>query len=257
MSQQSIVTTYVYGSKIQDLLDYEKQKPQSEINSNINIIAEPSSRGTATAIYFYLWCSNHDESLGLLDDPILVFLPSDQLIPDITGYKAAIDEAIKHAGIFPHIYLIGTSQTEDASFENSHLYGYIQANKGVGPILKVEHFVEKPTRKEVAKLRSKSSLYLNMGVFIARRSVFMRSFTYTSWPALREFSSCRCDKHEIELLYNVIPESSYEKDVLEKVPNLYVIPATHEWIDVGDSAKLETALEAHLCQLNEVFQLGN
>ena len=244
----------------------KKKKPANEL---VRIITEPIPMGTASAIYFYLWKkpdeparnfaekqkiktddtrkNNPDDEVTL--DPIIVILPSDHVIPDLDNYTEAIKKACSLARDFPNIYLLGLRPTSD-----SDLYGHIVVDRLSASVLKVKDFKEKPGLEEIATLKEHGMVLWNMGVFIARRTVFLRIFNEVHWPNLSVFSACNTNISVGELndLYKQLADSPFDTDILQQMSldNLYVIPASFNWIDVGDPARLQGAIGDTLCKIN-------
>lgn len=233
-------------SKIKDALAKKEAAKNQKPNRLIEVIPEPQSRGTATAIYFYLWKNPHN---AFTLDPIIVILPSDHVIPDLDGYTEAIKKACDLARDFPNIYLLGLRPSSD-----SDLYGHIVVDRSSASVLKVKDFKEKPPLEEIASLKEHGMVLWNMGVFIARRSVFLELYHKAKWPNLKHFSKYDPESKDFTKLYKGIDDSSFDADILQKVTlkNLYVVPASFNWVDVGDPTRLQVAVSDALCKIENV-----
>ena len=251
------------GCKDIDYQAYSKEKDTRKkrnktVKKTIQIFTEPVPKGTATAIYYYLWrtrdksvnqsadnCDNPPEN-----DPIMIILPSDHVIPDLDSYTESIRKACSLARDFPNMYLLGLKPSCD-----SKLYGHIVVDHSIASVIHVKEFKEKPELNEIATLKKKGMIFWNMGIFVARRSVFLALFKEIDWPNYTTFSACNpCDEVDrLKDYYVDLADSSFDKDILQKasIENLYVIPTSFNWIDVGDPDRLQAAIGDTLCKINK------
>lgn len=209
---------YVATSKIYVQLVME-QLPELPIE---HIIIEPDSRdtGPSTALTALTFLHQHE-------DDVLVMVPSDQYISDAKELKRALQAAASEAktrritvmlGIVPNRPEIG--------------YGYIRTHEGQDdhPLREVDAFIEKPNQDYAEKLMKLDGTYWNSGIFVWRPSTIeylMTRHCPSIWQPLK--------KHypEIANIYSQLPKLSIDYAVIEKAKDLYVIPATFDWDDVG------------------------
>lgn len=235
-----------------------KKKKNKTKKKTIQLFTEPESRGTATAIYYYLWrtrdksvsqsvdnCDNPPEN-----DPVMIILPSDHVIPDLDSYTESILKACSLARDFPNMYLLGLKPSCD-----SKLYGHIVVDYSIASVIHIKEFKEKPKLNEIATLKKKGMIFWNMGIFVARRSVFLTFFEEANWPNYATFSACN-PSDEVDRLkdyYVDLNDSSFDEDIIQKASTekLYVIPTSFNWIDVGDSDRLQAAIGDTLCKINK------
>ena len=243
----------------------EKSTTKKDISKSRSlpfVLDEPCSRGTAPAIFLALKdgfieedrkASNapqvDDESKEIYD-PVVIVAPSDHVIGDKDSYHRTTSKACQLAKDFDNIYLFGVIPTFP-----SEQYGYISVGNITAPIQRIEKFKEKPTPAELRELTKTGSVLWNSGIFIARRSVFLNAYKEINWKYLSSYE-CGClNEADSKRIYkseeDVYKDSSFDKDILEKVNNLFVIPVTFDWVDVGDPQTLQSAILAGLCSIDK------
>lgn len=212
---------------------------------SLDFIREPCNKGTATAIYHFLAKSIlADEELGLQRDPVVIIAPSDHVISDTENYNQIMQKACYLAEEFGNIYLFGIVPTYPSS-----LYGYISVNSTTGSVLKVLEFLEKPETDEANARLQHGRVLWNSGIFIAKRSIFIKAFRDSNWRSCELFSGFDFSEPELKQMYERAEDSSFDKDILEHVSNLYAITVTFDWADVGDPERLQSAIIDGYCSL--------
>ncbi|MBF0266797.1 MAG: mannose-1-phosphate guanylyltransferase/mannose-6-phosphate isomerase, partial [Gammaproteobacteria bacterium] len=198
---------------------------------NASIILEPKGRNTAPAIAV--------AALDLLShnncDPIMLILPADHVISDISQFHQAIGIGCELAsegklvtfGIVPNRPETG--------------YGYIRQGKSITEnSYQVAAFVEKPD-SNVAQSYLDSGDYLwNSGMFMFRCSSFLSEleslqndiYAHTKAAidkAKKDNDFIRLDKDS----FLASPSDSIDYAVMEKTEHAVVIPLDAGWSDVG------------------------
>jgi mannose-1-phosphate guanylyltransferase/uncharacterized membrane protein len=212
-------------------------------SSDIRLVTEPDSKGTATAIFYYLWDWKHKSiSQNKLLDSVLIITPTDHVIPDIRAYSNAIQKVCALAEEFNSIYLLGIIPNYPST-----QYGYLRVNNTYSSILKVEDFVEKPKYDEAVSLIREGFVLWNSGVFIARHSVLLEAFE-KHWKHIEKFPADYSSEPDFQAIYQTITEeSSFDRDVLQNVKNLFAARISFDWVDVGDPQRLQAAVNDKLC----------
>jgi mannose-1-phosphate guanylyltransferase len=194
------------------------------------IILEPIGKNTAPAITIASLQAMVDGS-----DPILLVLPSDQLITNRAAFLDAVNKATKYAqdkklitfGIVPHSPETG--------------YGYIQAGKQLEPgVHIVDSFVEKPNLETAKKYLKAGNYYWNGGIFMFRASRFLREMDKHAPDILvtcrKAFRSRITTPDFIRLDKEIFSEcrsDSVDYAVMEKTTDAVVVPMDAGWSDVG------------------------
>ena len=126
-------------------------------------------------------------------------------------------------------------------------YGYIKFNpdKNVGQAYEVERFVEKPSL-DVAKEYLETEEYLwNSGMFIWKTSTILdniQKFTPDNYKGLMKIQQSIGTVEYIHTLEAIFPKftaESIDYGIMEKASDIYIIPGTFGWDDVGSWLAVE------------------
>jgi mannose-1-phosphate guanylyltransferase len=217
-----VVTNQDYASLVLDHLP--------EIG-NEQLLIEPSAKNTAPCVAL---ASYHIASLN--PDAVLVVAPSDHLILDEAAFHERIEEAVTFASGNQILCTMGIEPTRPDTG-----YGYIQYNTipAEGNFHEVRLFTEKPTL-EIAKTFVESGEFLwNSGIFIWRADSIIREFAEhlpdiaEHFDPLREAGSGFPEPAIVEAIYGLTRSISIDYGILEKSANVYVLPASFGWSDLG------------------------
>ena len=193
---------------------------------NVNIAVEPERRDTFPAVV--LSCAYIKDVLGAEDDERVCFIPVDPYT-DNTYF-----ETLKH------LEKISVSENADVVLmgvipnEVSTKYGYIITKFcGKGYYYEVEKFKEKPTIYEAESLVRNNALW-NCGVFcvsikkiLSIASDFLQDVTYRNL-----YSN-----------YSLLPNISFDYQVVEKAEKVFVVPFNGCWKDLGTWNSLSEQME--------------
>ncbi len=217
-----IVTSNEYVGIIQD------QLPNIKLE---NIVAEPSRKNTAPCIAYMSFKL-------LINDPeaSLIVAPSDHIVLDNATFKSVALKALEFANQTGSFVTLGIKPTHPNTG-----YGYIQheADAVENDIYKVKTFTEKPNL-ELAKTFVTSGDFLwNAGIFIWRVQDVIKAFE-TYQPEMYELFAnekgkfnTREEKEAIESIYPLCTNISIDYAIMEKANNVYVIPSSFGWSDLG------------------------
>jgi len=193
------------------------------------ILAEPQTRNTAPCIAF---ASHRIKAIN--PDAVCVVAPSDHLITKESEFKRIINEGYTFAKEYANLVTIGIKPTRPDTG-----YGYIQFN--IIPTSKQFHavktFTEKPTL-EIAKTFIESGEFLwNAGIFVWHVDTIINRLEAMLPEVSQLFSEIDFTQPDyssyLEKAYGFCPSISIDYGVLEKDPDVYVIPATFGWNDLG------------------------
>lgn len=206
----------------------KKQLPEININ---NIVSEPSRKNTAPCIAYI---SFKIEQLN--PDAILIVAPADHLIFDNNGFQAICEHAINFVRMHEALVTLGIKPT----YPNTG-YGYIQHRTKAKEenVYEVKTFTEKPNL-ELAKTFVESGDFLwNAGIFIWKINTILAAFEKYQ-PEMHELfagEKSRFNTHEekkaIEQIYPLCTSVSIDYAIMEKADNVYVIPSSFGWSDLG------------------------
>lgn len=194
------------------------------------LILESHARNTAPAA-----AAAALQAMSTGEDPLLLLLPSDQLIRDIDAFASAVIHGVA-AAKEGAIVTFGIVPTEPATG-----YGYIKAGFPQGDsILDVERFVEKPSFERASQYLAEGNYFWNSGIFLFRASTFLAElgkFAPEILAAAREAVSNGQRDQDFFRLHSESLEScpsiSIDYAVMEHTRHARMVPLAAEWSDVG------------------------
>ena len=196
-----------------------------------NILCEPVGRNTAPCI-----------GLGAMhiakkyEDALMMVLPSDHLIKYNSMFVNTLKEACSIAEENTNLVTIGITPDYPETG-----YGYIKFNPSVskGQAFAVDRFVEKPTR-EVAKEYLETEEYLwNSGMFVWKTSSILKNIemfmkeTYDGLVRIKDSIGTEQQEQVLEKEFFAFRSESVDYGIMEKAEDIYTIPGTFGWDDVG------------------------
>ncbi|MFT3807395.1 mannose-1-phosphate guanylyltransferase/mannose-6-phosphate isomerase [Arenimonas sp.] len=199
------------------------------------ILLEPMGRNTAPAIAVAAL-----QAMAAGEDPVLLVLPSDHVIRDEAGFRAAVLAALPAAGQGALI-TFGIVPTAPETG-----YGYIKAAPAAGQDVRaVERFVEKPDLATAEAYLASGEYFWNSGMFAFRASRYLEELGKTH-PAMveRAREALARGKRDSDFLrldresFAACPSDSIDYAVMEKTQAARVLPIDVGWNDVGSWSAL-------------------
>lgn len=196
-----------------------------------NILGEPFRKNTAPCIAYISF-----KLQELNPEASLIVAPADHLILNEPRFLEVCTEALDFVNDFDSLVTIGITPT----YANTG-YGYIQHEsiEAIPSVYKVKTFTEKPN-KELAKTFLASGDFLwNSGIFIWKIKNGLEAFqkhlpeVHEVFHAEKEKLNTGEERHVLESIYPQCPNISIDFGVMEKADNVYVIPASFGWSDLG------------------------
>ncbi len=236
-----IVTNKMYADLVAEQLpDIPKE----------NVLLEPCGRNTAPCIA--LAAAVIQNKYG--EESIMLVLPSDHLIRYEEMYADTLRQAISVAQSGQRLVTIGITPTYPETG-----YGYIQFERdttlGMRGVYQVSRFVEKPDI-DTAKIYLASRKYLwNSGMFVWRTDTIlanMEKFMPEVFAGVSEIAATfGTDEFDaaLEEGYEKLPSESVDFGIMEKAEEIYTIPGSFGWDDVGNWLAVE--------RINSTNELGN
>ncbi|HEX8278344.1 MAG TPA: mannose-1-phosphate guanylyltransferase [Segetibacter sp.] len=217
-----VVTTIEYAGIV---------KEQLAGISEANIVAEPCRKNTAPSIAYISFkiMQNNPEAT-------IIIAPSDHLILDNISFQDTCKKAIEFVENKNALVTLGIKPT----YPNTG-YGYVQheAEAVQDNVYKVKTFTEKPNL-ELAKTFLLSGDFLwNAGIFIWKVSTIIENFEiheseiYELFATDKEKLNTSEEKDAIERIYPLCSSISIDYAIMEKADNVYVIPSSFGWSDLG------------------------
>lgn len=205
--------------------------------SNYRVITEPECRGTAPAIALSIkYIEKLQKDKNSKDDPIIIAVPSDNLISDDEQFAAAIKEAIKLA---KENYIVTFGVKPDRADTG---LGYIKTknNKKIKDItsvgLKVDTFIEKPDKETAQEFVDSDKYYWNSGMFVFKASVMMAELKKYESDIFSIIKNAEISSQTPTIPYldfKEMPDISIDYAVMENSKKLAMVPLECDWRDVG------------------------
>ena len=204
------------------------------------LLLEPAGRNTAPAVAF----AAHVLALAGKGDALMLVMPSDHLIADEAAFRAAIAAAAPEAEL-GRLVTFGIRPTDPATG-----YGYIQAEAGDAMVRPVRRFVEKPDAETAARHIEDGYLW-NAGIFLFKASAYLAALAAQSpliADAVREAVAGSATEglfiRPEPAAFARAPSISIDFAVMERAPNVSVVPVDMGWSDVGSWDALWRVLPA-------------
>jgi mannose-1-phosphate guanylyltransferase len=206
----------------------KKQLPRLPLQ---NILGEPSRKNTAPCIAYISF------KLQQLDPMAsLIVAPSDHLILDPIAFNKVCLEALSFVNKHNAFITLGIKPT----YPNTG-YGYIQYEQhGVTDnVYKVKTFTEKPNL-ELAKTFMASGEFLwNAGIFVWQVKNILSAFEkylpemFDVFAAEKDKLNTTEEAAALQHMYPLCTNISIDFGIMEKADNVYVIPSSFGWSDLG------------------------
>ena len=197
------------------------------------LILEPVGRNTAPAI-----AAAALQAMAGGDDPLLLVLPSDHVVRDPEGFRAAVAAAVPAAEAGALVTFGIVPSAPETGF------GYIQAADGDG-VRQAQRFVEKPDAATARGYLEAGGYFWNSGMFLFRASRYLAElerFRPDIVAAVRAaFAAATHDGDFIRLdreAFSACPSDSIDYAVMEKTADARVLPVDIGWNDVGSWSAL-------------------
>ena len=201
-----------------------------ELNES-NILCEPSRKNTAPCIAYIAYRLNE-----INPDGALICAPADHLILDGKGFNKVCLEALDFVSKHKALITLGIKPTNPNTG-----YGYIQIEQqGVSDnVYKVKTFTEKPNLELARTFLASGDFLWNAGIFVWQVKNIVNAFA-TYLPEMAEVFEAEKgnlntpeEKKAIERIYPQCTNISIDYGIMEKADNVYLIPSSFGWSDLG------------------------
>jgi len=211
--QIGIVTTSEYAQAIKQLVG-------SSVDS---YVIEKTGKNTAPALL--LSCLQIEDEQ--LQDPVVVFVPSDHYIKEPEFFEKTMRNIITYAENYGDICLVGVKPEYPSTG-----YGYIitHEKQEFNVPANIQKFIEKPPFEIAKRLSENPHTLWNCGIFVARNSIFLQAFK----QAAPELYADMLLVKEGEKEYSSIKSSAFDTTITEKISNRAVFSSAITWKDLGD-----------------------
>ena len=201
----------------------------------LQILIEPSARNTAAAI-----CAAAVALHAKNGDSLMLVAPSDHVIPDAVGFREAVWAAVPTARAGQIVtFGIRPDRAETG-------YGWLElmtkAVKGTHPVTQpLGSFVEKPDAEIAEALLAGGMHFWNAGIFLFSTKTVLEAFAAYSPETLEgvrsAYAAAETDLGFTRLAsapWSELEDISIDYAVMERAPNLSVMPYSGSWSDLGD-----------------------
>ena len=222
----------------------------AEHEQGAHYILEETGRNTAPAIWFAAKASDPDD--------ILLVMPSDHWIEDISGFAEAVRRAttICAAGRWVTFGITGT--------EPATGYGYIEVADRNEDVADVVSFTEKPERGVAEQYLASGRHFWNSGIFMVRAGDCLESFERHQPALAAAAAACwesRAKRSDEDILLKpdleAIESISIDYAIMEKEENIALLPFGGGWSDVGSWDSLSRLISDHVADQGEGAVLVN
>ncbi len=230
-----LITDKIYVVSEVGHIDHVKE--QIPELTNDHFIIEPARRGTAnciTAALVYI-SKRHDKN-----EPI-ASIHADHFIHNNDGFEECFDALEAICEKEKRIILVGVKPTYPAT-----CFGYIQKGeelKGSPGVFNVHSFKEKPETATAEQYIASDNYLWNCGYFVGSINTFVRSMQQYApklYETYQRLDSASPD--EYKAVYLGLDANTIDYALIEKVPDLLVVPASFDWMDIGSFNDLHKAI---------------
>ena len=196
-----------------------------------NILCEPVGRNTAPCIGLAAFHMRRKD-----EDAVMMVLSSDHLIEDVDAFRHVLTEAAAVAEQGRNLVTIGITPTYPETG-----YGYVCCDRAaaLGAAFKVQRFVEKPDRERAAAYLASGDYLWNSGMFVWKLSTILGNLEthmpelYAGLAGIAEAIGTAEEDAVLERCFPALPSQSIDYGVLEKASDIYILPGSFGWDDVG------------------------
>ena len=215
-----VVTNKIYRDLVKEHLP--------DLTDN-QILGEPSRNNTAPCIaYTALKLQN------LNPDANLIVAPSDHIILEEDNFLSALGKALNFTEQHDALLTLGIQPNRPDTG-----YGYIRYEDSGEAVKKVRQFTEKPDLAKAEAFLKSGDYVWNAGIFIWKVRSLLDAFQKYA-PKIYEILSKGVDCYNtaeeqafVDENYPKTPSISIDFAIMEKADNIYTIPSSFGWSDLG------------------------
>ncbi|WP_276504134.1 mannose-1-phosphate guanylyltransferase [Terrimonas pollutisoli] len=196
-----------------------------------NILAEPSRKNTAPCIAYIAFKLSEKDP-----DALMMAAPADNLILDTEAFVETANKAFNFVDSINALVTIGIKPSSPNTG-----YGYIQHEMPeVAPgVYEVKTFTEKPNLELAKTFLASGDFLWNAGIFTWKVKNILTAFEkflpemYEVFAAEKSKLNTDEEARVIEAIYPQCTNISIDFGIMEKADNVFVIPASFSWSDLG------------------------
>jgi mannose-1-phosphate guanylyltransferase len=196
-----------------------------------NILCEPSRKNTAPCVAYIA-----HKLLQLNPNANLICAPADHIILEPENFKNICEDALKFTAHIKALVTLGIKPTHPNTG-----YGYIQYEPHAvsDNVYQVKTFTEKPDLQLAKTFLASGDFLWNAGIFVWQVKNIVAAFEKLL-PELNElfeaekatFNTAN-EQEAIDRIYPQCVNISIDYGIMEKADNVYIIPSSFGWSDLG------------------------
>jgi mannose-1-phosphate guanylyltransferase len=206
----------------------KKQLPKLPVE---NILAEPSKKNTAPCIAYISF-----KLAQMNPDAKCIVAPSDHLILEEDRFQSIALQALDFVDNIKALATLGIQPTHPNTG-----YGYIQFEglEVAKDVYKVKTFTEKPDLEIAKSFLASGDFLWNSGIFAWKISNILTAFEkyqpemYELFDQEKPHFNTTEENAAIQRIYPQCTNISIDIAIMEKANNVYVMPASFGWSDLG------------------------
>lgn len=226
---QFIPNEHIYVVTSTEYADIVKEQlPQLPVE---NILCEPSRKNTAPCIAYVSY-----KLQQLNENGLLICAPADHLILDAPAFAKVCSDAFGFVNEINALVTLGIKPT----YANTG-YGYIQHEPlpVAENVYQVKTFTEKPNLELAKTFLSSGDFLWNAGIFVWKIKNIVKAFEkflpemHEVFVAEKELFNTAREQEAIDRIYPQCTNISIDYGIMEKADNVYVMPSSFGWSDLG------------------------
>ncbi|MDO4950222.1 MAG: mannose-1-phosphate guanylyltransferase [Bacteroidales bacterium] len=209
-----------------------------------HILSEPCRRNTAPCIAYVSW-----KIKKKCPKANLVVTPSDHLVLNTTEFQRLIGSALSYTDESDAIVTLGLRPNRPETG-----YGYIEADTtrpsvSNKEIFRVDAFKEKPDLATARKYIEKDYYYWNSGIFVWNVNTIVNSIRVYApnianvFERLLPFFFTEREQEMVDKEFPLCENISIDYAVMEKAEEIFVMPASIGWSDLGTWSSLQSNMD--------------
>jgi len=216
-----VVTNKIYREQVKEHLPeltYEQ------------ILCEPSRNNTAPCIAYTAF-----KLRAINPNANFVVASSDHIILQEDKFAAYIKQAVEYTSKHNALVTLGLQPTRPDTG-----YGYINFDKnGESGIHKVIKFTEKPNLETAQQFVESGDYLWNAGIFIWNVNHIIEAFSkytpeiYKIFDAVKDQLNTASEQAVVDEVYPKTPSISIDYAIMENAENIFTIPSSFGWSDLG------------------------
>jgi mannose-1-phosphate guanylyltransferase/mannose-6-phosphate isomerase len=203
------------------------------------IIIEPEPRNTAPAVLAATLMLTRSRP-----EAVMLVAPSDHLMPDPGTFRSAVQRALPRAREGGLITFGIAPERPETGYGYLELATPLEENGEAAPV-PLRQFVEKPAQADAEAMTRSGRHLWNAGIFLFRADAMVKAFEALApailAPVSRAASAATSDLSFLRLdpgAWAETPSISIDYAIMEKAPELWVMPYAGGWSDLGGWAAI-------------------